>query len=472
MGGRHAVRTAVAILLLAFMPLTSLVTGQTTSTEDDILRRIESALQTQQERAAQAAAETEDAAGADEAYRELVGTIQSQTEALWGRSAGRVLSPNVVAEEDAGDLLTTLLQEELGKPEIVAGEYFLRLTELIPADTPIDQLFQDLMAGQLGGLYNPENKQLYVIDTFDTQGFLGKVILSHEITHALQDTHFDLLEFYRNQENMDTMKARHAVLEGDATILMMEWAVEHGTAADILGMANLFTDQSEGLENAPPALVQDLLFSYMAGMNFCQAVAARYPDDWRRRVFESPPTMTRHILWPETYLADPRKEPVELLLGDLPTASDFEEVYRTPLGEWYLRLFLTPPDQFPEIGPYTLDPMIREPVAVEAASGWRGDILSVIARDGDPAREAALVWKVAFDGAEQTGAFTRALLRRFRTMENFRDAAVPPSIAAGTPMELAGARYTAFLLRARDQFFLVYAETPEALRAGKEMLAP
>lgn len=461
-------RIAIVLILMANVMWSPSAVAQTPST-DDILSRIQGALQLQ---TPTPAAEERERQTTDEEYARLVEQIQGQTERIWGRSAGRVLNPIVLDIEDATKMIGEMLTEELEKPEIVAMEAFWRTFELIPSDVPIEQMFQDLMEGQLGGLYNPETKDLFVIDTFDTQSFIGKVILSHEITHALQDAHFDLLEYYRNQPSLDTMKARHAVLEGDATIAMMDWARHHGTPADILSMGSIFSDHTQGIDNAPPALVQDLLFSYIAGMQFCQAVMARYPNDWRRRVFEDPPTTTRHILHPQTYLADPREMPREVRLGALPQDSPFSEIHRTDLGEWSLRLLLTPPDAFPTIGPLTFDPIVKEPVSTRAAEGLRGDKMALIARNGDVAEEAAIVWKLAFSDREATDRFTSALLRRLGQMDNFRRVSLPPAIPAGTPQEIAGREYTAFVLRSRDQVFLVYASSAEGLAAGREMLAP
>lgn len=453
------------IIILAWSSMTT----AHAETADEILSRIQGVLQQQTPHATDEGNRT---GATDEEYTRLVHQIQSQTEAIWGRSAGRVLNPIVLSIEEGTDLIGKMLVDELEKPEIIAMENFWRLFGLIPKDVPIERLFQDLMEGQLGGLYNPVSKDLYVIDTFDTQGFIGKVILSHEITHALQDAHFNLLEYYRNQPNLDTMKARHAVLEGDATIAMMEWATQHGTPRDLLSMATMFTDHSKGLDTAPPAIVQDLLFSYLVGMNFCQAVMARYPNDWRRRVFEDPPTSTRHILHPETYLADPREMPRDVTIGNLPADSPFKEIYRTPMGEWNLRLFLTPPDAFPVIGPLTFDPIVKEPVSTKAAEAWRGDKMALIARNGDPSGEIAIVWKLSLDGPDGTNRLVNALLRRFGKMENFRLRTLPSSIRAGAPTEIEGRTHTAFILRSRDQVFLVYAASPEGLAAGKAMLAP
>ncbi|MCC5875925.1 MAG: hypothetical protein JJU11_06875 [Candidatus Sumerlaeia bacterium] len=459
-------RVVTIVALIALITWTTSAVAQTPST-DDILSRIQGALQRQTPPTNGTEGET-----TDEEYTRLVHQIQSQTERIWGRSAGRVLNPIVLDIEQATEMIGEMLAEELEKPEIIAIEAFWRTFELIPRDVPIEQMFQDLMEGQLGGLYNPETKDLYVIDTFDTRGFMGKFILSHEITHALQDAHFDLLEFYRNQPSLDTMKARHAVLEGDATISMMEWASQHATPADLLSMGSIFSDHTAGLDNAPPALVQDLLFSYIVGMQFCQAVMTRYPNDWRRRVFEDPPTTTRHIIHPQTYLADPREMPRKVSLGTPSADSQFKELHRTDMGEWNLRLFLTPPDSFPTIGPLTFDPIVKEPASTRAAEGLRGDKMSLIARNGDASEEVAIVWKLAFADADATNRFSNALLRRMGKMDNFRRVTLPTSIPTGMPQEISGREYTAFVLRSRDQVFLVYASSDEGLAAGKELLAP
>ena len=49
-----------------------------------------------------------------------------------------------------------------------------------------------LVGSQVAGLYNPDDKHLYVVSKSGRIGAVEKSTFSHEFTHALQDQNFDL----------------------------------------------------------------------------------------------------------------------------------------------------------------------------------------------------------------------------------------------------------------------------------------
>jgi hypothetical protein len=408
---------------------------------------------------------------AEESYLELVARIQAQTEALRGIRAPGPVKVNILTPDDVRALLERLLAAELDKPETRAQERVLKMLELIPADTPLQAIYQNLLEGQLGGLYNPEDKSLYVVDTFDTRGFIGGVILSHEICHALQDVAFDLKTFLQEEKNLDAQKAKQAVVEGDATVLMMEWAMQNATMTALLELTTMFSSQSASLGEVPPVLVQDMLFSYLAGMQFCQAIQQQRPQDWRTLIFKYPPLSTEQILHPAKYGGPTRDVPMDVPLGRLPADSAWKEQWRSPMGEWAIRLFLTPPDLFPAITALTIDPLVREPIATEGAAGWGGDTLAYL--EGPRGEGQAIAWRTAWDTPVDAAEFTRALLRRLGRLNAMAGAEVPEDIAPGAPLVVTGAGGSqVYVLRARSEVFVVMATNADGMAAGRSMLLP
>jgi len=242
--------------------------------------------------------------------------------------------------------------------------------------------------------------------------------LSHEIGHAIQDAHYDLAKFLEQEPNTDRQKAKQALIEGDATVLMAEWAAANMDEFSWLSLSASLNQQMEEINNAPPAIVQDLIFSYLAGAEFCTEALQRLGDDWRKQLFEDPPISTEQILHPEKYFAQPRENPVEVRFADLPADSEFEELFRNTLGEWATRLFLTFPKDFPRITALSFDPLIKEERAVEAAAGWGGDLVALY-RSGE---EKALVWRSVWDTVKDADEFHRAALLRFTKFQSLRGA--------------------------------------------------
>ena len=66
---------------------------------------------------------------------------------------------------------------------------------VLPKTDKLADVFLDLLSSQVGGLYVPSDKKLYVVSKAGGVGPLEKFLYSHEYTHALQDQNFDLQKF-------------------------------------------------------------------------------------------------------------------------------------------------------------------------------------------------------------------------------------------------------------------------------------
>jgi hypothetical protein len=162
---------------------------------------------------------------------------------------------------------------------------------------------------------------------------------------------------------------------------------------------------------------------------------------------------------------------MEVPLGRLPADSAWKEQWRSPMGEWAIRLFLTPPDLFPAITALTIDPLVREPIATEGAAGWGGDTLAYL--EGPRGEGQAIAWRTAWDTPVDAAEFTRALLRRLGRLNAMAGAEVPEDIAPGAPLVVTGAGGSqVYVLRARSEVFVVMATNADGMAAGRSMLLP
>jgi hypothetical protein len=135
------------------------------------------------------------------------------------------------------------------------------------------------------------------------------MVMSHELTHALQDQHFHIEKWTAAAKpNDDAELARDAVIEGSAMAAMLDYLLHgQGSIRDLgeLDPSMLLGDvtSSPELAKAPKVLRDELLFPYLAGVMFTQRLlkaSSGWPDF--HKVFEKPPVSTQQIMHPDTYL--------------------------------------------------------------------------------------------------------------------------------------------------------------------------
>ena len=102
----------------------------------------------------------------------------------------------------------------------------------------------------------PGRQDLYVVSRTGAIGVVEKSTFSHEYTHALQDQNFDLGSLKLDEIGQgDRSFARLALVEGDATLSMSYWQIQHLSQAE-LGRAHR-QRQRTILRRGPPGHAAD-----------------------------------------------------------------------------------------------------------------------------------------------------------------------------------------------------------------------
>ena len=162
----------------------------------------------------------------------------------------------------------------------------------------------------------------------DLPGPLVSVLAAHELTHALEDQHFDLDSRISDAlDNDDSSFAIGAIHEGSATLVMTVFAgrsMRNGKLdmAELQAMAQDESERAAALRETPPILTRGLLGAYILGANFLArgnvaAVAASgIPAEDLGKVFAAGPVSSEQILHPEKFW-DPAQQdlPLEVSLG-------------------------------------------------------------------------------------------------------------------------------------------------------------
>ena len=279
--------------------------------------------------------------------------------------------------------------------EIFSEQEFRHMTEamaalgLLPPKYPLREKYIDLLGEQIAAFYDQHQHRLVMYEDTELNNAQQRVVLAHELTHALQDQHFGLKRLpLELKTNDDRAVAASALIEGDATLVMTEFMLKNLTRQMVKdNLLATFSQNMRQMEAAPRFLREMLIFPYLRGQEFCAALYAHGGYEAISRAYAEPPSSTAQILHPQKYLGTPREEPVAIAWQDTKVKGE-APIADNVVGEMGLRIL------FAE----WLDSAAGE----RAAAGWRGDRYLYFA-SGE-----ALVWKTAWATSEDAAEFFAA----------------------------------------------------------------
>jgi hypothetical protein len=259
---------------------------------------------------------------------------------------------------------------------------------LVPPNFPLKQTYIDLLGEQIGAFYDQHQHKLFMYRDASLDNSQNRVILAHELTHALQDQNFGLLKLpLEIKGNDDQAEAISALVEGDATLVMSQFMARDLTWRTFTDtVAYSVTQRMEQFRKAPHYLREMLVFPYIKGELFCSEVYEQGGFPALSAVYARPPTSTAQILHPEKYFA--REDPIPVAFPDT-TFRGENALENNVVGEMGCRLLFT---QFAD--PDTAD---------QTASGWRGDRYMVFDHGN------VLVWKSVWRSPEAAASAAAAI---------------------------------------------------------------
>src|SRR5215831_5481027 len=210
---------------------------------------------------------------------------------------------------------------------------------LLPKNFDIDPFMVDLMTEQIAGLYDPKSQEFYIADWISMAD--QKIVMSHELTHALEDQYFRIEQWSKAvHDNGDATLARDAVLEGSATAAMVDYMLRD-TGYSLKNLPGLDPSKFMGdlgsspkLEQAPPFIKDTLLFPYLSGLTF--TAAALKSSGWSSlpSLFSNPPLSTQQILHPALYKSGKAPKIVSVPSFDKSLGPDWQKLEDDTLGEF------------------------------------------------------------------------------------------------------------------------------------------
>jgi hypothetical protein len=237
------------------------------------------------------------------------------------------------------------------RPSLVEGSRRLRVLKalgLVPADVQLSRTRPD--TSSYLGLYDVRTHRLLVRGKEATP-FLRSVMV-HELTHALQDQHFDLGR--RRTRSGQTAQGFTAVVEGDATRIERLYRRSLPPDQQVLAdeeEANLQSGGGSG--GLPPAVSRFIAFPYQVGAEFTTSLVGLSGQRALDDAFAQPPRTAEQLLHPVDFVAG------EGALDVPRPEADRRAVVTETLGEFGLQVLL--------------DGVVSDEEIERATSGWGGD---------------------------------------------------------------------------------------------------
>ena len=346
------------------------------------------------------------------AVRAATAEVLKETSEIRQLPVLRPVRSGAQSREEIEQMLVRNLNENTTPEELRASERTLKKLGLVPPDFQLRPFMLRLLVEQVAGYYDPRTKEFYLADWIDLDG--QRPVMAHELTHALQDQHFNLRRFEKWPEHdSDAELAAHALIEGDAMVLMTQYVVK-SPARQLAMIRSFLTGESgstEQFDKAPRVLRESLLFPYTQGGAWAGQVYKRGGWEAVSRAYTELPASTEQILHPEKYFA--REAPSKIAFKDVSAVlgRGWQVADHDVNGEWGYFLVL---DEF----------LKAREASQTAAAGWQGDRLALYLgpAGGDVLLTHQTAWDTEQDAAEFFDAYAKRTSARYK-VQPFGDTA-------------------------------------------------
>jgi hypothetical protein len=198
----------------------------------------------------------------------------------------------------------------------------LRALQLVDAGTSdLVRTMLDLYQSQVLAFYDPLTHTYFALDAMPSAagGLLDndtmrESVVIHELTHALQDQRFHAgARDLALQKDTDGSLALHALMEGEATFVMLDYVLDHmgQKISDVMASPEaleLLTSSMNGADatidpGTPRYFAESLKFPYAEGLKL--VIEGYRRGGWKMidSMDENPPRSTREVLHPSEYFA-------------------------------------------------------------------------------------------------------------------------------------------------------------------------
>jgi hypothetical protein len=253
--------------------------------------------------------------------------VINQTQQIRNLSLKKKIEIKIFNKEQLRAYFEKEFQEEYPEEKLKNLEKAYKKIGLIPQDANLLALLSDFKADEVVGIYDDVTKEIYLVNEARSNSFsielvqllagrdsISDMVLSHEMTHALQDQHFDLKRIGELcQNNQDFDLATSALIEGDADYtsqgLLNPLIIPDHRRLGYLELPEAYlTDET--LRKSPKFLVIPFVFQYLYGAGFIHSLIHTGPASANRfdrinAAFANLPKSTEQIIHPKKYHFQP-----------------------------------------------------------------------------------------------------------------------------------------------------------------------
>ncbi|MFM7130158.1 MAG: hypothetical protein ACKO85_19620 [Isosphaeraceae bacterium] len=332
--------------------------------------------------------------------------------------------------EKLGQVLVEDWEKEISPAEFQLDEATWKVLGLIPADFDLKSAYMKLLTEEVAAFYDPKTKTMHLIREPEKKpmaeakpkGLLELImgrdggfdkdeaqsVIAHELTHALDDQHFDLdamMEVVKDDD--DASLALSALMEGEATMTMMavgqdDWDGSKIVRTPAAGMDRMMRllgplmplAGGETARKSPPVMYESLIFPYFQGLVFAASLTNQ--GGWAKldQAYRNPPVSTEQVLHPEKYLGPEFDPPTAIEIPVLKLPDQMQMLGKSVIGELTIRI------------------MLNRFGGRNAAIGWDGDTLAVFQSKSEAKRFAG-IWVSTWDSAKDAAEFAKAVAAAF-----------------------------------------------------------
>lgn len=303
--------------------------------------------------------------------------------------------------------LVETVEREYPEDELAKRGECLSALGLLPRGYDLEEGLIGLIADEAGAFYDPYTDDLKGIADLPAalkSPTMQKMIVSHELTHALQDRVIDISAIAKTLlDDIAYDFCVRAVIEGMASNVML--AYMHGvpleSAPDVeVTMRTWFDARVSGsgpLSTCPLYLRENLLSPYAEGGGFVERWRKANPDKKMIELLRNIPVSSEQTMHFDKFEEGDEPTPIDLsyLTPHLP--SDWEFYYANSLGEFEMLMLFRSHES-------------TKPRADELAAGWDGFRFQTYRdRRGRLVLIGYSVWDTEEDAADFSGGFSAVM---------------------------------------------------------------
>ncbi len=314
--------------------------------------------------------------------------VERQVESVRGLEYLKPVVAEPVSQERIAEELTDAFDATYPK------EFYDRRTAawqaigVIPDDVTIRDALLAFQTGGVVGFYNPVDGELVYLSDDDQLDLTERFTLAHELTHAIDDQHFDLSRIDRFGEACEdeSFQAALGTVEGSAQFFATRVILDFPDPDAGLG------DQGGGglPDGVPPFMDELVLWPYTAGQAFITALEERGSLEEIDGALRKFPATTEQVMHPERYPSD-RPTAIDIPDRSQELGPAWGDLDVMDVGEQWLRAMLA----------LHLD----DGEADLAAAGWDGGVY----RAWTDGTDVAVVLSTAWDTPEDATGFADAM---------------------------------------------------------------